>query len=162
MSRLVARFPWLAPLALVLGFTLGVVVIGTSLAPPPAQAQVSTNVRSVASIISLAAPGANTDILAADFSPSTRCAWRVTVSLGTASVFNVVAESGATAYTIDLNGGVALTASTMYTFTFSAAPPGQATVGGVLTACTIDYNFRVETDGVIQYLMVEEVYGNEL
>lgn len=160
MNRL--RNVALAALLLVLPFVAGALLLGE----PPAHAQVSSNVRSVASIVSAAAPGANTDILAADYTATTRCAMRVTVSVATGSVFNVVAEQGpsgaTTTYTFDLNGGTALTASTLYTFTFSATPTATASVGGVLTMVPVDYNFRVETDGVIQLLLVEEVYGNEL
>lgn len=95
----------------------------------------------------LAAPGANTDIFATDLTPTNqRSAMRVTVSLAVASVFNVTITNGTTEYTIGLNGGVALVASTLYTFSFSC---GSA----------YSYNFRVATNGVIQHLLVEEIAG---
>lgn len=93
------------------------------------------------------APGANTNILSTGVSPYAKtAAIRVTVVLATASVFNVFVTQGATSFTCGLNASAALNAGDVYTFTFGAN--SETT-----------YNFRVETDGVIQVLNVEEVEG---
>ena len=100
----------------------------------------------IASVYSGDAPGANTDILAADVTPTINgSVFRVTVCLGTASVFNVVETDGTQAFTEGLNSSVALNAGDRYTFI----------LGSTRTDNT--YNFQVETDGVIRVLQVEEV-----
>ena len=63
------------------------------------------------------APGANTDILAANVTPDRRSAWRVTVALTTSSVFNVVATDDTTEHVWGLNASAALNAADLYTFT---------------------------------------------
>lgn len=91
------------------------------------------------------APGANTNILATSLTPKQGvAAFRVTVVLATGSVFNLRTTDGTTAFTSHFNGGVALAAASVYTFTF-----------GVTSGLT--YNFQVETDGVIRLLQVDEV-----
>ena len=92
----------------------------------------------------IAAPGANADILTTAVTPTYGCALRVTVVLATASVFNVTVTRSGTTYTCGLNESVALTAGDMYTFTFGASTSNA-------------YNFRVETNGVINVLQVDEV-----
>ena|SRR3990167_2269979 len=109
----------------------------------------STSLR-VARKYALAAPGVNTNMLATGVVPkATGSAFRVTVSLTTASVFNVHMTDGTTAYVIGLNASVALQAGDLYTFTFSADP-------------LLTYNFQVETDGVIRTLIVDEIVGGAL
>lgn len=95
-----------------------------------------------------AAPGANTNIFSTSLIPATRAAFRVTVSLATASVFNCIVSTatGSSPKTCSLNGATALSVTTMYTFTFGVDP-------------TCSYNFQVATDGVINYLCVEEIQG---
>lgn len=102
----------------------------------------------------LAAPGANTNMLSSNVTIETpgSAALRVTVSLTTASVFNLRVTDGTTAYDIGLNGSVALTAGDLYSFTFSALKANSAGVA-------LEYNFRVETDGVVRFLCVEEITG---
>lgn len=99
----------------------------------------------------LAAPGANTNILAANATPETpgSSAFRVTVALAVASVFNVRVTDGTDAFTWGLNESVALNAGDLYTFTF-----------GVQKG--LSYNFQVETDGIIQFLLCEEITGGVL
>ena len=95
----------------------------------------------------IAAPGANTNIFSTSLTPVYSCsAFRVTVALATASVFNVVSTDGTTSYTLGLNQSNALQASDLYTFTF-----------GVHNSNT--YNFQVETDGIIRVLQVDEIPG---
>lgn len=110
----------------------------------------SGTIRRLAAVFNQAAPGANTNILAADIVPYTKTsAFRVTVCLPTSSVFNLVATQGATTFTISLNKAVALVANALYPFSF-----------GVNDSTT--YNFRVATDGIINVLNVEEVEGGIL
>lgn len=101
------------------------------------------------------APGANTSIFGgAGLSVSEGAsAIRVTVCLTTSSVFNVVTNSaGGTDYTNGLNASVALNAGDVYTFTFGALAYDAA-------GNRLGYDFQVETDSVIRFLIVDEVVG---
>ena len=109
------------------------------------------------------APGANTNISFTDASgasvttfkvPEDATALRVTVSLATSSVLDLRVTDGSTAYTQHLNGGVALAAGTLYTFTVGARR--YSTQSGTTE---LSYAFRVVTDSVIQTLFVEAVSG---
>ncbi len=92
------------------------------------------------------APGANTDIFATALAPhATASALRVGVCLTTASVFNMYVTNGTTAYTQGLNSSIALTAGDFFVF------------GPIPCSSTNTYNFRVETDSVIQTLTVDEI-----
>lgn len=103
-----------------------------------------------ATVFAQAAPGANTNILATALSPVYGAsAFRITVLLAVASVFKARISDGTTTYDARLNTGIALTAGTLYTFTFA-------------TRSAHTYNFQVEADGVIQLLLVEEVPGGVL
>ena len=102
-----------------------------------------------ATVFNGAAPGANTDMLAADLTPGRRGAFRITVAVTTASVFNVSATDGTTTHVWGLNGSVALQAGDVYTFTIGCDP-------------SLSYNFQVETDGVIEVLVVDEIRGGVL
>lgn len=93
----------------------------------------------------VAAPGANADIFSTEITPRYQCsAFRVTVALATASVFNVAVTNGATTRDLGLNSSVALQAGDLYTFAFGVNPANT-------------YNFRVETDGIIRYIQIDEV-----
>lgn len=105
-----------------------------------------------AALFNRAAPGAATNILTTSITPLEGCAIRVTVCLATGSVFNVVCSNGTTTFTMSLNGGSALTADTLYAFTF-ASHPTETNSG---SAVTLTYNFRVATNGIINYMVVEE------
>lgn len=92
-----------------------------------------------------AAPGANTNIATTALTPAYPVsAFRITVALATASVFNVTETVGATTNTYGLNASAALNAGDVYTF-----------VMGVNNSAT--YNFQVETDGIIRKLQVDEI-----
>lgn len=108
----------------------------------------------IATVYALAAPGANTNIVTPFKVSESASALRVTVCLTTGSVFNVRVTDGTTAYTQSLNGGTALTAACIYTFTFGVRRYSTGTGTTELT-----YSFQVATDGVIQTLFVEEVTG---
>ena len=110
-------------------------------------------------VFNLAAPGANTDILAAELTPNHEGSYfRVTVVLATASVFNhVITDSTGTpvTFTNGLNSSVALAAGDEYVFEF-AAP--KTTTAGTNTS-PLTHNFQVETDGIIRLLVVDEMRG---
>jgi len=96
----------------------------------------------------LAAPGANTDILATALEPAWSAAyWRISVALAVSSTFNATVTDGSTAYTWGLNASAALNAGDLYIFDMPAIGPGYSV------------NFQVETDGVIQVLTLDEIEG---
>lgn len=106
--------------------------------------------RPIATVFNQSAPGANTNILSTALTPIRNdSVFRITVCLATASVLNTTVTSSGTTKTIGLNASSALQAGDMYTFSF-----------GVRSTYT--YNFQVETDGVINLLLVEEVVGGVL
>lgn len=110
--------------------------------------------RAVATVHNGAAPGTNTNIVTPFSVSESASALRVTVCLSTSSVFNVVVTDGTNAHTQSLNGGTALTANALYTFTFGARRYSTQTGETALT-----YSFQVATDSVIETLFVEEVTG---
>ena len=92
-----------------------------------------------------AAPGVDTDIFSSDLTPtqgSLRA--RVTVALTTSSVLNVTATDGTTTHTWGLNASAALQAADLYDFTFGTDPD-------------LAYNVQVETDGVIEQLLWDDL-----
>lgn len=103
----------------------------------------------------LAAPGANTNMLATSFKVSeSASALRITVCLTTGSVFNLHVTDGTTAYVNGLNASAALNAGDVYTFTVGARRMSSQT-----GTTELSYNFQVETDSVIRFLFVEEITG---
>lgn len=90
------------------------------------------------------APGSNTDILGTNITPKYDGEFKVTVSLATDSVFNLVDTDGTDSFTQGLKESGTLNASDRYTFTF-AVQTGHS------------YNFQVETDGIIETLIVDEL-----
>lgn len=123
----------------------------------------SASVTSLMTVYAGAAPGANTSIpftdangdAATTFKVSEHAsAIRITVCLTTGSVLDLYVTNGTTAYTQHLNGGTALTASCIYTFTVGARR--YSTQNG---STELTYALRVATDSVIQTLLVEEVTG---
>ncbi len=121
------------------------VLLGSILWMAPARAD--RRAQEKVSRFNVAAPGANTDILATDIQPSPAfrgSAFRVTVVLETASVLNVTATDGVTTKTWGLNTSNQLQANDKYAFVFSTHPD-------------LTYNFQVETDGVISLLVVQEI-----
>lgn len=121
---------------------------------PEARGIQTASIRALATVYAGSAPGANTDIFTAVSVSESASAIRITVALTTSSVFDVRVTDGSTAYTIHLNGGTALAAATMYTFTFGARAYSTQTGTTALT-----YSCRVATDSIINYLLVEEVCG---
>lgn len=92
----------------------------------------------------IAAPGANTNILSTSLTPSMGGYFQVFVVLATTSVFNMTDTRSGTTYTVGLNKSTALVSGDGYTFTFPVS---------TLSA----YNFQVETDSIIRILRVMEV-----
>lgn len=112
----------------------------------------------IVSIFNQAAPGANTDI-ATDFNVDKNVtALRISVALTTGSVFNIACRAGATEHIWGLNSSTALNAGDAYTFTIGCRRYDD----GLETGTLLTYNFQVETDSVIEMLMVEGVTGGAL
>jgi len=91
------------------------------------------------------APGTDTDIFSSDITPakgSVRS--RLTVALTTSSVLNLSATDGTTTHTWGLNASAALQAADIYDFEFGTNP-------------ALAYNVQVETDGVIELLLWDDL-----
>ena len=91
------------------------------------------------------APGANTDIFASDISPtagSVRA--RITLALTAGSVFNITATDGSTTHVWGLDASATLQAADIYSYEFATDP-------------ALDYNCQVETDGVIEQLLWDDL-----
>jgi hypothetical protein len=102
----------------------------------------------VAEVFNTAA-NADTNLVSTSFTPagarSGVAAYRLTIALKTTdSVVEIQIIRGGVTVEADLNGGTALTAGKLYTFTFGAS-----------TSCT--YNLHVETGTTIGYLLIEEI-----
>lgn len=93
--------------------------------------------------VGIAAPGADTDWLAADIAPSANCmAWRATVVVATGRVVRWVDDTGTV---IGVNSGVALVANQAYVFDLP-------------TSILRTYNLQATGgDTAIDYLLVHEV-----
>ena len=118
-----------------------------------AESSDSSGAVALATVFNGSAPGANTGILTTAVTPSpSAVAIRLSVVLTASSVFNLTIYNGTTTHKVGLNSSVALNAADLYTFTFGARAADQS-------ANTLAYNFEVESDGVVEYLMVEEISG---
>lgn len=113
----------------------------------------------LATVFNGSAPGADTAILSSgiQFGPNASMA-RVTVALTTGSVFNVTCTDGTTPHKWGLNESDALNAGDLYVFTFGVRSTTDNEGGGD----SLTYNFEVETSGVIELLLVEEVQGGAI
>lgn len=92
------------------------------------------------------APGANTNIFEPVTPYSTASTLRITIVLATSSVLNLTVTQGATTMTCGLNKSVALAAGDLYTFCVGCSKDNS-------------YSLRVETDGIINVLQVDEIIG---
>lgn len=97
------------------------------------------------------APGVNTDIFTAVKVSEGAVALRITVALAVQSVVNLYVTNGTTAFTWGLNGSVAVGAGDLKTMTV----PVMASTG----TADLTYTLRVESDGVIQCCIVDEITG---
>jgi hypothetical protein len=101
-----------------------------------------------------AAPGANTDIFTAITPAKNASCWRVGICLSTSSKVDIRVTDGSNAHSQVLNADVALVATAYYTFTFPVAAVSTLTGSTAMT-----YSLRVQTDSVIETLIVDEVQG---
>ena len=101
----------------------------------------------------LAAVGANTGVLNATYgsalTPLQGSHFILTVALTTGSVLNVTATDGTTTHKWGLEKSTALNAADLYAWEIPVIP-------------TLAYDFEVETDGIWEYLVVEEAYAGAL
>jgi hypothetical protein len=99
----------------------------------------------------LAAPGSNTNMVTA-FTPNHNGATLdIDISLATGSIVDLRVTDGTTAYSQALWDGASLTAGQRYSC--SVLAPSMTDSGTALT-----YSIRVRTDGIIQSLIIHEVY----
>lgn len=120
------------------------------------------NCAALATVWRGSAPGADMNILASNIKVGhTASAMRITVQLATSSVFNVMVTDGTNTEALAMNDNAALTAAATYTFTIGARRTitGAAKVDATSSDTELSYNFQVETDSVITYLVVDEVQG---
>jgi hypothetical protein len=124
-----------------------------------------SGIRLAGTVWALSAPGSATNIFAvaggtsvapqASIQPQLgvdASVFRITVALGGGSVFNMTITDGTTTKTEALNGGTALAASSLYTFSVGVrklSPAGNK----------LSYNFQVATNVAVDYLLVEEISG---
>ena len=91
-----------------------------------------------------AAPGANTNIFTAINPKSGTNRMRVSICLAVSSVLNLRSDDGVTGFDQGLNASNALNAGDLYEFEWS-------------TIQSNTYSLRVETDGVIQTCIVDDI-----
>lgn len=123
-------------------------VAGLGFAPRHAEASVIRRY-----VVHNTAATSNTDIIASDFtcwSGHESSAFRVTIALAsTDSVVRVQVNNGGTAVYGRLNGGTALTAGNLYTFSFGAS-------------ASLTFNIQAETSTTAAYVLIEEVTDDAL
>jgi|6_EtaG_2_1085325.scaffolds.fasta_scaffold04341_6 hypothetical protein len=101
---------------------------------------------------SLSAPGASTDIFTKKAPGAAARAWRITIALTVSSVLNMTATDGSTAHAWGLNASLPLEAADLYVFEV----PVKGTMDDSSNA-SVTYSLQVETDGVIEVLLIEEI-----
>ncbi|MCZ2419748.1 MAG: hypothetical protein LC123_07905, partial [Burkholderiales bacterium] len=120
---------------------------------PPARAQQVPNTPvAVAKVFNTAAT-ADTDILPDDFTVPERlgnCAFRVMILVDTETEFRLAITSGETTKPGDFNGGTALAAGKLYTFTFSAFAVSD-------DEDEMTYNFQLDDNANVDFLLVERI-----
>ena len=110
----------------------------------------------------LAAPGANTSF-AAFVMGRYDAGVRITISLTTASVLNLISTDGTTAYTSGLKDSETLSAADEHVINVPALPvnkPGTG-LGTGTAAVAMAYALQVETDSVIRYVRIDELLTSE-
>lgn len=90
----------------------------------------------------IAAPGANTPVLASDIVAPWDGFMRIQILLATSSVVNYTSDDGTNSYTEGLDDSSSISAGDPHTF-------------DVQVSSGVAYNFEVETDGVIRRLIVD-------
>jgi hypothetical protein len=103
----------------------------------------------------VSAPGADTGITSGvKFTPSASVC-RITIALTTSSVVNITCTDGSTTHKWGLNASAALNAADLYTFTFAVRANATGLAGGL----DLTYDVEVETDSIIEILLLDEVVG---
>lgn len=97
----------------------------------------------------LSAPGADTAAFTAISPIFDQSEFRFTIALTTSSVVNVTGYNGTTTHKWGLNSSSALNAADLYTFIVPVFKTDQSDNAMV-------YSVEVETDGVIEFLCVDE------
>ena len=98
-----------------------------------------------APIINGAAPGENSDILPSDVTPERLELWGFSVAFGVDTVLNLIVKQNAKPdLVLGLNQSLALPAKDVFGFS-------------VLVDPSASYNFQIETDGAVHYLL--SVFG---
>lgn len=100
----------------------------------------------------ITAPGADAEILSTGLKFDAKApACRLTIALTVSSVLNVTVTDGSTEHKWGLNESVALNAGDLYSFFFPVMDNDSSN--------DLTYNFEVESDGVIEQLIVDEIQG---
>ena len=108
-----------------------------------------------ATVFNGSAPGANTGITGGITFSGSAGAARITIALTTSSVVNVSCTDGSTTHKWGLNASSALNAGDVYTFSLGVS----ATDDGTSTGTALTYDIEVETDSVIEILIIDEIKG---
>lgn len=95
------------------------------------------------------APGIDTDILSSNVNLKEDGALRISIALTTASIVNLMVDDGTTTHALGLNASVELSAGDLFSFSVAATKLDS-------TGTVLNYNLQVETDSVIEYLIVQE------
>ena len=104
------------------------------------------------------APGANTNAITSIKPNGEDSALRITVALTTSSVLNLMVTDGTTTHALGLNKSTALNAADVYVFDVPVIKREQTSVTQGTPGKDLSYNLQVETDSVIEFLMVQEIF----
>ena len=105
----------------------------------------------------ISAPGANTGIVNAETSSALNVRdgrLRITIALTTSSVVNVTCTDGSTTHKWGLNSSSALNAADLYSFELGCSRLSGATL--------LSWDVEIETDGVIELLVIENPVGKDV
>ena len=116
-----------------------------------------TTVARVVMIHAGAAPGSNTNCFTALTPSDHASAWRMQIAVATGGIIDLRVTDGTTAYSQSLFDGAALTAGRLYTCQFLVSSTSSLSGTTALT-----YSIRLQTDSVIQTLIIDEVQGGSV
>lgn len=142
--------------ALFLGAVLGFGAAGhlTGVVPRRALAQANPDSTPLAQTWNTAS--VSSAVFASTFRPiQANSALRITICVQTSGVLYLRETSGATSLDMALNGGTALTANAIYTFTLASRVYSTGTT-------TINYSLRLAAGGTVSMARVEEISGGVL
>lgn len=113
-------------------------------------------------IFAASAPGAGVDLHSTLMSGGTRItprlavsSLRVTVSLAAGSTLSVTAKNGGTTKTFALNGGNALAAGALYSFTIPVSALGKASAG--VDPVDLTWDLACGSNVAVDYLDIREI-----